>query len=96
MSWRESDASVSLDGVDYLVEYRWQGGSPGCGPSLSYPGDPPEPPDVEFVKLTIEGGDDDGKEIELTEALETKLYELILERIDDAERDDYPEPDYSE
>lgn len=37
---------------DVLIEYSWTSGSPGCAPSLEYPGDPPEPSEIEFLRIS--------------------------------------------
>jgi hypothetical protein len=76
--------------VDYTVE-SW--GSPGCGPSLSYPGDPPEPPEFGVDKITTIKGDEEIKLEDLPEATKTKLQETIYERICEQAADDSYGPD---
>ena len=94
---RNSDIewTLDLDGdvgeVDVLINYNWSPGDPGMLPSLSYPGDPPEPPEVEFVSITLLNSD---------ETVDYNIYRLyqddllmqaVYMDIDDTERDDYPE-----
>ena len=83
--------------VDYTVTYR---GHPGVGPSLSYPGDPPEPPEwnVDAVRLRrtdTTGSTDLDPDLECPQWLRTALEEsedvqmAIYEQIDEEDRHGY-------
>lgn len=70
--------------VDVYIEFEvthW--GSSGCGPSLTYPGDPPEPAEFNIVKIKRLDTDAD-----ITDAVESlssaelqKVYELVFDRV---------------
>lgn len=74
----EEDVEVT---VDFTVD-SW--GSPGSAPTLTYPGDPPEPPEFTITKVTR---DDTGAEVKLED--ESILYDAIFDRI--SELDNEPE-----
>lgn len=96
----EIDIELTIDNTDVTatVEYdvtSW--GSPGSGPSLSHPGDPPEAPEFEInsIKYQLEDGWALVEYDDLTELQREKLDEAIY--LDIGERDnepDYPEPDF--
>lgn len=80
------------DDVDVLIEFEveyW--GSPGCGPSLTYPGDPPEPPEFYITRVLRS---DDGSDITtIVDALPNKhrqkVEELVFERVCEIAEDRY-------
>lgn len=82
----EEDVDVA---VDFEVTH-W--GSPGCGPSLSYPGDPPEAPEVEVLKIVrLKDWSKENEQVipldSLTEEEQNKLYEAVMERVYEIEQD---------
>lgn len=100
MSSYDIETTVTIDDkeVDVLVDYTvTSSGSPGCGPSLTYPGDPPEPPEFEINSITFESEGIEGK-IEwekLSQADQGRIDEAVYEAIYEHDNEpDYPEPDY--
>lgn len=74
--------------IDYTVTFA---GSPGSGPSLSHPGDPPEPPEFEINSISFEREGVTG-EIEweqLSKADQERIDEAIYEAIYDRQYNDY-------
>lgn len=81
------------DGTEVEVEFTLKGGHPGTAPSLSYPGDPPEPPELEIQGASIV---ETGVPTDLTPEEEAATEADIFSRLGDFEDDgDYPEPDWS-
>lgn len=77
--------------VDVLIEYNWSGGHPGTPPSLSYPGDPPEPPEIEFTKITmLNSGEVVDYDLDKL-GEDDRLIQAIFEKIEDSVRYDYDE-----
>ena len=96
MSRLEVTATLQLpneDDVEVLVDleiHSW--GSPGTGPSWNHPGDPPEGPEYDVLKITRQ---DNGEELwleDLPQDIQDKLQESILEDIEEAQSD----PDYDD
>lgn len=82
MGWYDGEATGSLADeaeTDVDIEYRYSPGSPGTPPSFSYPGDPPEGPEVEIVAVYRLGT---RERIEVDEAEETRLIQYLVETED--------------
>ena len=73
------DIEIAVD-VDLKMTYK---GHPGTAPSLSYPGDPPEPPEFDLIKMVpLEG-------FTLTQEEQEKAYNLAVEAAcEDIENED--------
>lgn len=70
--------------VDVYIEFEvthW--GSPGCGPSWSHPGDPPEPAEFNIVKVTrLDTGTDITSTVEALPAdWLRKVEELVFNKV---------------
>lgn len=83
----EEDVDVH---IDFNVTY-W--GSPGCGPSFSSPGEPPEGPEFEITGIFRLDDDTDITDnfYKLDDKIKRKVYELVIERIFEIQesQDDY-------
>lgn len=94
-------ATVTILEANFEVEWDYDitaHGSGGCAPSLSYPGDPPEPCEFDITILGIEGQKKHGDEpLELpawlSDLIATHLYERddinVIVQTADQEGDDY-------
>lgn len=82
--------------VDVYIEFEvtsW--GSPSCGPSLTYPGDPPEPPEFDIIRIErfyADGENAPGEDIThifntLSEEYHQKIWELVFQRVCEIEQD---------
>lgn len=106
MSTYDMETTIQLpneEDVDVLIEFEvthW--GSPGCGPSLSYPGDPPEPAEFYITKVARLDGSkeaaqlDDDRDITtevdaLPDEWRQKIEDLVFNRVCDIaeDRDSY-------
>lgn len=70
--------------VDVSIEFEvtsW--GSPGVGPSLSYPGDPPDPPEFDIIKVErLDTGADITDKVEaLHDEWLRKVYDIVFQRV---------------
>lgn len=80
--------------VDVLIEFEvtsW--GSPGCAPSLSYPGDPPEPAEFYITKVIRDGADITTEIDALPDDYRQKIEHLVFERVCEIEEDRAYGPD---
>lgn len=82
--------------VDVYIEFEitsW--GSPGCGPSLTYPGDPPEPPEFDIIKVErLDNNEDITDEVmNMSDADLQKVYELVFQRVCEIDEDRAYGPD---
>lgn len=100
MSVYDLETTIQLpdeEDVDVLIEFEvtyW--GAPGSAPSLSYPGDPPEP--AEFYITRVVRADDDRDITTEVDALpdkwRQKIEDLVFDRVCEIAEDlDYG-PDY--
>lgn len=95
MSTYDMETTIQLpdeEDVDVLIEFEvthW--GSPGCGPSLSYPGDPPEPAKFYITKITHDGVDITTEIDALSDKWREKIEDLVFGRVCDIaeDRDSY-------
>lgn len=78
------------DAFDVCIDYTYRGGSPAHYGSLTYPGHPEEPGEVEIVSVWRKSDEhlSDAPELILTDAEREKIEMWILENP--------PEPDYPE
>jgi hypothetical protein len=75
-------AKVTILEKNFVVEYVFEitaRGSPGCPPSLNYPGDPPEGAEFEIEVVALYDGD---KELDVPQWLMTIIEEHLSERDD--------------
>ena len=76
--------------VDVFIEFEvthW--GSPGCAPSLSYPGDPSEPAEFYITKVIRDDTDADiTTEVDaLPDEYRRKIEELVFDRVCEIDED---------
>lgn len=57
MSMAEIRTILTIDDIKLpiIISFSYFGGSPAVPPSLNYPGDPAEPPEIEFGKAYYDG-----------------------------------------
>jgi hypothetical protein len=71
------------DETPVTVEFTYSGGCPAHYGSLSYPGHPAEPPEIEIVKAFNDSGD-----VKLTDAEDERMTLWLMENFED-DGDDY-------
>ena len=81
------DHSIVIAGFDYNVSYDFKitaHGNHGVAPSLSYPGDPPEPPEfeIEVIDLRVDTQEGLGPSLELPAWLKSQLETYLSENGD--------------
>lgn len=99
MNTYDMETTIQLpneEDVDVYIEFEvtnW--GSPGCPPSLSYPGDPPDPPEFNIIKVErLDTGADITNEVEgLPDKLRQAFEETVFDRVCDINDDRAYGPD---
>lgn len=78
------------DEIEICVDYEYRGGSPAHYGSLTYPGHPAEPGEVEITSVWRKADEDlaDAPEFELTDEEREKIELWILENPPEQEFDD--------
>jgi hypothetical protein len=99
-------ATIEICGAEFIAEFEFEitaHGSPGVGPSLNYPGDPPEAAEFEITVHSLRGDAQakDSPDLEMPAWLKATIEEHLQERDDinaivqeadsDRERDDDPD-----
>lgn len=95
MSDYDMETTIQLpdeEDVDVYIEFEvtsW--GSLGCGPSLEYPGDPPEPPEFDIIKVVrADTKEDITSTIDgLPREYQRKIDELVFERVCEIAEESY-------
>ena len=100
-------AIIEICGAEFIAEFEFEitaHGSPGVGPSLNYPGDPPEAAEFEITvhSLRVNAQPEGSPDLELPAWLKAIIEEHLQERDDvcaivqEADRDPYygRDPDY--
>jgi hypothetical protein len=92
--------------LDFTISFDYEvtsNGHPGTAPSLSHPGDPPEPPEFDigaiefrnhrFESILGESGEDEFFYL-LYSAMEEAVIDHLLETQDEGREPDYPDPPF--
>jgi hypothetical protein len=99
MNTYDMETTIQLpdeEDVDVYIEFEvtsW--GSPGCGPSFSSPGEPPDPPEFGITKVVRADNNEDITNLveELPREYQQKIDELVFQRVCEIDEDRAYGPD---